>query len=192
MTGQTLANLPLWSALLITLVGGAIGGVVYELLILHGNIEMPHRLTAAEQMENPHAIATYMYDLGIWARVAIGAFAAVASLVVVNPESLVKLLATAIIAGSAGTSIFRSLQDRLLAALAQKESANLRAVNDKLHAKVDEAIVAFDTLKTAVRTVPLPPSTRAIPGATAVDQALVDRVEQLLNEAKGIGAPTRE
>lgn len=189
MTGQTLANLPLWSALIVTLLGGAIGGVVYELLILHGNIEMPHRLTAAEQMENPHAIAAYMYDLGIWARVVIGAIAAIAALVVVNPESLVKLLATAIIAGSAGTSIFRSLQDRLLAALAQKESANLRAVNDKLHDKVDEAIVAFDTLKSAVRTIPLPPSTRAIPGATAVDQSLVDRVEQLLNEAKGIGSP---
>ncbi|MCE7987564.1 MAG: hypothetical protein DYG89_40895 [Caldilinea sp. CFX5] len=189
MIGETLANLPLWAALAVTLVGGALGGIVYELLILHGNIEMPHRLTAAEQMENPHAIASYMYDLGIWARVLIGAFAAVAALVVVNPESVVKLLATAIIAGSAGTSIFRSLQDRLLAALAQKETANLRAVNDKLHDKVDETIVAFDTLKGAIRTVPLPPSTRSIPGATAVDQTLVDRVEQLLNEAKGIGSP---
>lgn len=188
MIGETLANLPLWAALAVTLVGGALGGVVYELLILHGNIEMPHRLTADEQMENPHAIASYMYDLGIWARVLIGAFAAVASLVVVNPESLVELLATAIIAGSAGTSIFRSLQDRLLAALAQKETANLRAVNDKLHDKVDETIVAFDTLKGAIRTVPLPPTARSIPGAAAVDQALVDRVEQLLNEAKGIGS----
>jgi len=191
MIGETLANLPLWAALAVTLLGGAIGGVVYELLILHGNVEMPHRLTEAKQMENPHAIASYMYDLGIWARVVIGAFAAVASLVVVNPESLVKLLATAIIAGSAGTSIFRSLQDRLMAALAQKESADLRAVNNKLHDKVDETIVAFDTLKSAIRTVPLPPSTRSIPGATAVDQALVDRVEQLLNEAKGIGSPQR-
>ena len=188
MTEQMVANLPLWIALVVTLLGGAIGGVVYELLILHGNIEMPHRLTAAEQGGNPHAIASYMYDLGIWARVVIGAFAAIASLVVVNPESLVKLLATAIIAGSAGTSIFRSLQDRLMAALAEKESASLRAVNDKLHDKVDETIVAFDTLKSAIRTVPLPPSTRAIPGATAVDQSVVDRVEQLLNEAKGIGS----
>jgi hypothetical protein len=192
MAGQTLANLPLWSALIVTLLGGAIGGVVYELLILHGNIEMPHRLTAAEQMENPHAIAGYMYDLGIWARVIIGAFAAVASLVVIDPESLIKLLATAIIAGSAGTSIFRSLQDRLLAAMAEKESADLRAVNGKLHDKVDEAIVAFDTLKSAVRSVPLPPATRAIPGAAAVDQTLIDHVEQLLNEAKGIGSPKRE
>ncbi|MBX3015360.1 MAG: hypothetical protein KF832_27820 [Caldilineaceae bacterium] len=187
MPVETFANLPLWLALVVTLLGGAIGGVVYELLILHGNIEMPHRLTAAEQMENPHAIASYMYDLGIWARVLIGAFAAVAALVVVNPESLIKLLATAIIAGSAGTSIFRSLQDRLLAAVAQKESANLRATNTKLHDKVDEALVAFDELKGAVRAVPLPPSTRSIPGAAAVDQSLVDRVEQLLNEAKGIG-----
>lgn len=185
---ETLATLPLWAALAVTLLGGAIGGVVYELLILHGNIEMPHRLTAAEGMENPHAIASYMYDLGIWSRVIIGAFAAVSALVVVTPETLIKLLATAIIAGSAGTSIFRSLQDRLFAALAQKETANLRAVNAKLHDKVDEAIVAFDTLKGAIRAVPLPPTARSIPGAAAVDQSLVDRVESLLNEAKGIGS----
>ena len=33
MTGQTLANLPLWSALIVTLLGGAIGGVVYEYIL---------------------------------------------------------------------------------------------------------------------------------------------------------------
>ncbi len=187
---ESLANLPLWAALAVTLLGGAIGGVVYELLILHGKIEMPHRLMAAEGLETPPAIASYLYDLGIWSRVIIGAFAAVAALVVVTPETLIKLLATAIIAGAAGTSIFRSLQDRLFAALAQKETADLRAINRKLHNTVDETIVAFDALKSAIRAVPLPPSARSIPGAAAVDQALVDRVEGLLNEARGMaGGP---
>ena len=92
MTGETLANLPLWVALAVTLLGGAIGGVVYELLILHGNIELPHRLTAAEQMENPHAIASFMVDLGIWARVIIGAFAAVASLAAMAAGRLPKVM----------------------------------------------------------------------------------------------------
>ncbi len=188
---ETLATLPLWAALLVTLLGGAIGGVVYELLILHGNIEMPHRITGAEGTHNPPAIAAYMINLGIWARVIIGAIAAVASLVVVTPETLIKLLATTIIAGAAGTSIFRSLQDRLFAALAQKETADLRAINDKLHTKVDETIDAFATLKSAIRAVPLPPTARSIPGAAAVDQALVDRVEGLLNEAKGLGDTPR-
>lgn len=188
MTGQTLADLPLWSTLIVTLLGGAIGGVVYELLILHGNIEMPHRLTAAEQMENPHAIAAYMYRRHLgpdrdWRHCGhCGASRR-------HPGEPGQVAGHSDHCWLAGTSIFRSLQDRLLAALAQKESANLRAVNDKLHDKVDEAIVAFDTLKSAVRTIPLPPSTRAIPGATAVDQSLVDRVKQLLNEAKGIGTP---
>lgn len=190
MDGQTLATLTLWQTLGVTLLGGAIGGVVYELLILQGNIEFPHRLTAAEQMENPHAIAAYMYDLGIWARVIIGAFAAVAALLVVTPESLFKLLATSIIAGSAGTAIFRSLQDRLLAALAQKQAAELQAVTQQLDAKVDETQVAFDTLRSAIRAVPLPPSARAMNTGTtsAVDLALIDRVDQLLHEAKGISA----
>ncbi|MEZ4862821.1 MAG: hypothetical protein R3C14_16005 [Caldilineaceae bacterium] len=183
-----LANLPIWLALSVTLVGGAIGGVVYELLLLQGNIELPHRLTAAENFDNPHAIAAYMFDLGIWARILIGAFAAVAALLVVTPETFYKLFAASIIAGSAGAAIFRSLQDRLLAALAQKEAADLRTTTNQLNAKVEDTIQAFDTLKSAIRAVPLPPTARGLtPGSSLIDLTLVDQVEQLLNEAKGIG-----
>jgi hypothetical protein len=188
MPEQILAGLPLWLALLITLSSGAIGGVVYELLILHGNIELPHRLSAAEAVDNPHAVAQYMYDLGIWARVLIGAFAAVAALLVIDPETILTLISSTLIAGSAGTSIFRSLQDRMLAALAQKDVVELRAVNQKLDAVVDETRAAFHDLRSAIRATPPPPSMRSMsPGAASViDLALVDRVDQLLNEAKGI------
>ncbi len=188
MPEQILAGLPLWLALLITLSSGAIGGVVYELLILHGNIELPHRLTTTEAVDNPHAVAQYMYDLGIWARVLIGAFAAVAALLVIDPETILTLISSTLIAGSAGTSIFRSLQDRMLAALAQKDVVELRAVNQKLDAVVDETRAAFNDLRSAIRATPPPPSMRSMaPGtASVVDLALLDRVDQLLNEAKGI------
>ena len=188
MPEQILVGLPLWLTLLITLISGAIGGVIYELLILHGNIEMPHKLTAAESVENPHAVTQYMYDLGIWARVLIGAFAAIAALLVIDPETILKLIASALIAGSAGTSIFRSLQDRMLAALAQKDVAELRAVNQKLDEVVDETREAFGELKSAIRATPPPPSARALSAGAAsiIDLTLVDRVDQLLNEAKGI------
>jgi hypothetical protein len=193
MPEQILAGLPLWLALLLTLSSGAIGGVVYELLILHGNIELPHRLTATEAVDNPHAVAQYMYDLGIWARVLIGAFAAVAALLVIDPETILTLISSTLIAGSAGTSIFRSLQDRMLAALAQKDVVELRAVNQKLDAVVDETRAAFHDLRSAIRATPPPPSMRSMsPGAASViDLALVDRVDQLLNEAKGISQRVR-
>lgn len=188
MFGEMLAGLPLGVGLLITLFAGAIGGVVYELLILQGNIELPHKLTEAEAVDNPHAVAKFMYDLGIWSRVIIGASAALAALLVIEPENSFKLMASALIAGSAGTAIFRSLQDRLLAALAQKNVADLRAINQELDVIVDETRGAFNELKTAIRSTPPPPSARSMSPAAAsvVDLALVDRVEQLLNEAKGI------
>lgn len=188
MFGEALAGLALWLGLLITLIAGAVGGVVYELLILQGNIELPHKLTSAEAVDNPHAVAQFMYDLGIWARIIIGASAALAALLVIDPETIYKLIASALIAGSAGTSIFRSLQDRLLAALAQKDVAELRAVNQELGTVVEETRDAFGELKSAIRATPPPPSARAMSPASAsvIDLTLVDKVEQLLNEAKGI------
>jgi len=188
MFAEILAGLPLGVGLLITLFAGAIGGVVYELLILQGNIELPHRLTDTEAVDNPHAVAKFMYDLGIWARVIVGACAALAALLVIEPENSFKLMASALIAGSAGTAIFRSLQDRLLAALAQKDVADLRTINQELDSIVEETRGAFNELKTAIRSTPPPPSARSMSPATAsvIDLALLDRVEQLLNEAKGI------
>lgn len=42
---KDLSSSAFWMALLVSLVAGAIGGVVYELLILHGNVERPHKFT---------------------------------------------------------------------------------------------------------------------------------------------------
>jgi hypothetical protein len=91
-----------WVALLVTLVAGAIGGIVYELLILQGNLELPHKPTEEEVVEQyPYAVVKNLYDLGIWARVIIGALAAVAALLVLAPSTTFGLLATAVVAGPA-------------------------------------------------------------------------------------------
>jgi hypothetical protein len=81
----------------------------------------------------------------------------------------------------------------MLAALAQKDVVELRAVNQKLDAVVDETRAAFHDLRSAIRATPPPPSMRSMsPGAASViDLALVDRVDQLLNEAKGISQRVR-
>ena len=58
-----------WVVLLVTLVCGALGGLVYELLILQGNIERPHPTVNEEWTDAPqYAITKNLYDLGIWAR----------------------------------------------------------------------------------------------------------------------------
>lgn len=183
-----------WMTLVVTLVAGAIGGIVYELLILQGNVEMPHKPTKEEATEKyPYAVVEYVYDLGIWARIIIGALAAVAALLVLSPSTTFGLLATALVAGSAGTSIFRSLQDRLLASIAQKEAADTKAIGDKLAAKVGEAEQAYADLKGKLVT-----ASTSLAGTSNLSFAPTDgapitldlddlnKVERLLNEAKGI------
>ena len=181
-----------WVALLATMVAGAVGGMVYELLILQGNIELWHKPIPEEVTEKfPYAVVQNVYDLGILARVIIGALAAVAALFVLSPSTAFGLLATAIIAGSAGTSVFRSMQDRFTAVMAQKDAADTRAKAAHLGAKVDETSQAFTDLnnKLVAKTTG-PAGVRALAfeaeAGVALDLDDLDKVERLLSEAKGI------
>ncbi|MGA9755027.1 MAG: hypothetical protein WBV23_07775, partial [Desulfobaccales bacterium] len=126
------------------------GGIVYELLILQGNIELPHKPDQDEITEKfPYAIPKFLFDLGIFARVIIGAAAALAALLVLTPTTATTLLATSLVAGSAGTSVFRSIQDRLLAALAQKDAANKGTQLTKMNTINTQALEKLSRLKTA-------------------------------------------
>ncbi len=185
-----------WSFLIVLIVAataGALGGLVYELLILQGSVERPHRLTEEEVTEGfPYAKPKYMFDLGILARVIIGALAAVAALVVFAPNSALELVAMAIIAGSAGTAVFRSLQDRLTAALAQTDAANARLATARMVAKIDEANQTLAPVRNMIVRQSISPPGATEPTAktdrSMLDLAELDKVEQLLNEAKGIYA----
>ena len=185
-----------WVSLLATLIAGALGGVVYELLILQGSIELPHRVTDEEIGERPaYAITKYMVDLGIWARVIIGALAAVAALLILSPSTTFALIATALVAGSAGTSVFRSMQDRLSVATAQKDAADSRARADIQNTKVTEAMSAYSELKKKlVEAAASPVGTRDLafvppagePTSPVLSLDELDKIEHLLSEAKGI------
>lgn len=113
-----------WIFLLVVAAFGALGGLVYELMTLRGRLEMPHRaddVAADEDLSG--AVARYLYDMGLLGRMIIGALAAI---VVVWPLELVAsgplaVISGSIIAGAAGIAVFRSLQDRLMAALATRE-----------------------------------------------------------------------
>jgi hypothetical protein len=112
-------------------------------------------------------IYKYMYDLGILARMIIGALAAVVGLWVFNPDNTFTWLAIAIVSGSAGTSIFRSMQDRLLAAMAQKDVTDLKRSIQLQASKLGE-------LKQTLQAQPNPPAARAF---------------EILSEAKGVSDP---
>lgn len=187
---QGLLSWDLWATVLFSVIFGAVGGVVYELLVLQGNIELPHKPTNLEVSDEPlFAIPKYMYDLGIFARVFIGGFAAVAAIWVLAPVTAFSALATAIVAGSAGTSIFRSVQDRLLSALAQKELADTKAKAKVQNNKVEQAQTVLAGLKGKIGKASNDAAPEALgPWSDAgVGQEDLDRLGTLLSEAKGAG-----
>jgi hypothetical protein len=169
-----------WLMLLIALVFGGAGGVAYELLILQGNIERYHPAEPAEVKEPyPYAIAKNLIDLGIWARVIIGALAAVAALWLLTPATALGLIAGSIIAGSVGTSVFRSLQDRLLASLAQKDAEDVR---NAAQLQTETVGRALEKLRTATGGGVSVQALASLSAPTDLQEA-----EQLLIEAQGIG-----
>lgn len=106
----------------IAVVGGAFGGVVYELLLQRG------KRTGALAIPRRHA---GYFDLGWGASVVIGIAAALVVLYLLAPINerteaentvtrmydLIKLIALSVIAGSAGPSMIGALQARVIAAL---------------------------------------------------------------------------
>jgi hypothetical protein len=154
-------NLNLLVVVLLTILCGGIGGVVFELLNLQGNIEKPHKPSEDELAAKlAYANLENVIDLGVWARILIGAAAAPPAMLFLRPETAFGLLAMSVVAGSAGTAVFRSLQERLLLAVAQKDKeeaeTHARKQTLKLNAqaitpKLEEALKAVEELERFMR-----------------------------------------
>jgi hypothetical protein len=105
----------LWLTLGMAALFGALGGVVAELMSLHGRIELPHRVKRGRyvrrsRLADPH----YEIDLGLFSRMLLGAAAALALISIYTPGNAIALLVNSLIAGSAGTFVFRVVQGRML------------------------------------------------------------------------------
>jgi hypothetical protein len=145
--GWELAFVPLVAGVV-----GAIGGLVADLLQTRGTItgavELPGRVVDDQRL----------LELGLWASVILGAAAAIAVLyflpptVVSNGETqydVVKGIALALLAGSAGRTVLTSAQARLLASLKDQQA---RAAADVAATQIDrQAKSARDDVHAAVR-----------------------------------------
>jgi len=188
-------TLNFWLLILFAMLWGGIGGFVYELLILQGNIEIRHKLTKDEIAERfLYAIPTYLYDLGYFSRIIIGAGAAVAVLWVVQPSSLIGLAAVSLIAGSAGSSVFRSMQDRLNAALAVQKLAETQKkvdeTKDQVQKKVTKLASSLEGLKDELVAKSISPTgskNLVFEPTQEVDPSELEAAEKLLSELKTIG-----
>jgi hypothetical protein len=123
LLAQGLVDSTLWFSLALAALFGALGGFVAELLSLHGNIELPHRVKRSHTTRTRLADPRDMIDLGVISRMLLGAAAALALLSVYAPTTATALLVNALIAGSAATAVFRLVQGRLLAGASGSKKA---------------------------------------------------------------------
>lgn len=183
---------------------GSLGGLVYELLRLQGNLELPHRYSAEDVPDDdeyrlaPYAIGKWSVDAGFLARMFVGGMAALAVLLVISPPERLKFIAVVVIAGSAGASVFDTMRARLTASLAVADAADLRAKGDKIDAKLQELDGLARKLKAQAGVVtfepaadddslPVPAGAPAPADAVVAENiAILDEIERTLGEAKGI------
>ena len=194
LISKSLDNPKFYVVLLVMLIAGGVGGIIFELLNLQGNIERPHAPTEDNwAAELAYATPPNVIDLGIFARIIIGACAAVPTMVYIPPSSVLMLLATSLVAGSTGTAVFRSLQDQFLIAITKQEaSEKKRKIQQKNKiAKIDKAIAAFETLEEEVEKKSDSPEGTTdliIPQGTVLNRSRFEEVRKVLSQVTGVNA----
>ncbi|WP_445249442.1 hypothetical protein [Microcoleus sp. OTE_8_concoct_300] len=194
LISKSLDNPKFYVVLLVMLIAGGVGGIVFELLNLQGNIERPHAPTEDDfAAELAYATPPNVIDLGIFARIIIGACAAVPAMAYIEPKTVLTLLAMSLLAGSTGTAVFRSLQDRFLIAITQQEaSEKKRKIKRKNNiAKIDKALAAVETLQKEVETKSESPEGTTdliIPEGTVLvlDRSRFEEVRKVILQVTGV------
>lgn len=191
------ADSPLWTAIGWMFLSGAIGGFIFELLSLQGNIELPHGPTEDELAAKfAYATPKNVYDLGFLSRCIIGGLAAPPTMLFLRPESYFALLAMSVVAGSAGTALFRALQDRVLLAISQKNmiETEKQVKKENANAKLEQAFKTFEQLEREVRKVSVRPqkdqeeSVLFFAAGTELDLKAFENLEEILSNSKGANA----
>ncbi len=168
----------LWIMLLTTSITGAMGGAIYELINHEGKCEMPSWMARKVEGQTVERIL----NLGAISRIFIGAFAAIASLLFLSPSNTMELIAMGVIVGSIGTSVFRSMQDRITMMLAVKEADETRERAEKADKRVTEAIDKLQSRSSERVAENLGTPTSGKSSGVAEDLGVM----QLLQEAHGL------
>jgi len=200
-----------WTAFWFVLMFGALGGIVFELLRLRGGIVIPNMLSLDQLNKNRvlyeqdgYVTPSKAYDLGVVARVFVGAMAALAILLVITPATPLKLFASAVIAGSAGASIFDMLRARLQASLAIADAATVRAHGEEVNKKLEAMKPIIEALEGSLLHQGLSDQGNLemhsddTADGDHFDAKLLNELNRLLGEAKGasdsmhhISSPTK-
>jgi hypothetical protein len=104
-----------WFAFAMTVAFGAFGGLVYELLLRQGTLELPHRVTTqAEMAQHTHAPAHTLIKVGTLGRGVVGATAAVIVISIVPVGTPHAAAAVALTAGAAAPTLIRLVRKHLI------------------------------------------------------------------------------
>jgi hypothetical protein len=158
--------------LVLTLIFGGLGGLVYELMVLQGSVEQPHRVKDGG----------WVYDLGVIGRMLMGALAAVAALYVISPADAYKLVAVSVVAGASASAIFKSLQARVEAMVAQQAVIQAQETTAQIAVKAEQMADALGITETGLN------STRGVRGTGAPSTESERRAAQLLSEIRALSA----
>jgi hypothetical protein len=106
-----------WLTIVVMLVGGAFGGISYELLLRGGAIELPHRVRPDGVGKTyTHAPAETLIALGTVGRGLVGAAAAVSVLLVGSPSTAHAAIALSVTSGAAAPALIRLMRKQLMVA----------------------------------------------------------------------------
>jgi hypothetical protein len=172
---DTMAQSDFRLVLALTLIFGGLGGLVYELMVLQGSVEQPHRVTEGG----------WVYDLGVIGRMLMGALAAVAALYVISPEDAYKLVAVSVVAGASASAIFKSLQARVEAIVAQQAVVRAQETTTQIADKAEQMADALGITETGLN------GARGVRGPGAPSTESERRATLLLSEIRVLGAMAR-
>jgi hypothetical protein len=106
-----------WLTILVMVLGGAFGGVSYELMLRKGAIELPHRVQADTVGRTyTHAPPETLIALGIVGRALVGSAAALSVLMVASPNTAHAAIALSVTSGAAAPALIRLMRKQLVAA----------------------------------------------------------------------------
>lgn len=181
-----------WPLLALVFLFGALGGLVAELMTLRGRIELPHRTEGNEVADDLEgAMAAFLVDLGVFARMFIGGAAGLVVLWTLEPDPAdpIAVIASAILAGAAGGAVFETLRNRLDAALAETNLARSQELMSQTTEKLDQIEVAHQELWGTLKR-----NSESLVGATHLEFSApasleleeLERIDTLIGEARAL------
>jgi hypothetical protein len=132
--GYGIENPELRAYILITLFSGTLGGLIYHLINYRKIQELlweEAKKSSKTQEDSSIKIKPSSRILCCMSHMAIGAAAAPPAILLLRPESAFALLAMSLVSGSAGSAVFRNVQEKMLVNLLASEIEEKKEVKAK-------------------------------------------------------------